>query len=467
MNVPLDPSRKAEHELTSALESGVTDDIVVLDESIRAREEEREAENEVSVSEDPTLVAVEEAPLTTVKAEEARTAEPVLEQVSERDAVRLLLFTKNSSLLVRDSFGERRLLELGRIFAEIHVVILKEESEEEIPPVIRLTDNIWLYPTESTAWWKTPYDAYRVAKEQLVFAGGFRADVVVAEDPFESGIAAHFIAEKYERTLQVHILEDIYSPEFAERDAHNSLRLMLAKYVLKRTQCVRTSTEYIKSHVVATFPDLAPFTESLPVYYNLSLWRDLPPTFDLKQKYPQFKFVILTISSMTPRSHTVEVLHACASILLTHPTVGLVIVGSGPLRGALEKRVVELGLQNHVVFEPMSEEVISHMKTANVLMHMSEDADEDPIVLEAASAKLPIIGAYENIAGALFQDGESALLAHADDLGTISKKLRDFLNDNLMRTQLSMRASDIVFERIEQDYQAYLLAYRNSIERCT
>jgi glycosyltransferase involved in cell wall biosynthesis len=87
-------------------------------------------------------------------------------------------------------------------------------------------------------------------------------------------------------------------------------------------------------------------------------------------------------------------------------------------------------------------------------------------VLEAATVKLPMIVTTAGIAGTLFTQNESAFLCEGADPAYVSEYLKRFLNDNLSRMRLATNAQEIVFERIEQDYNAYLLAYRSSVERC-
>ncbi len=461
----LDPSRKAADDLNRHInEGGAHDDIVILDERIEAREAERQSVEEDALPLDEGVS--EGVPTEEVLARDARRGERVLQTVSDRDSVRLLIFTRNEAVRTLGSFAQKRLIEFSNLFAEIHVVLLSSEVAEPSGATIRLADNVWLYSTDSTSWWKAGFDAYRIANEQLVFAGGFRADIVLAEDPFESAAAAYYIARKYERPLQVHVLEDIYDPEFKERDPHNVWRLMMAKYLLERCHCIRTNSDYLRSKVLDHHPAYTDRIETLPVYYNLEVWRDMVPTVNLKERYPQFKFTILHVSSMTERSHTIEVITGSAPLLRMYPTIGLIIVGSGPYRSAVEKHVLALGIQNQVAFEPMPDEVISYMKSSNVLIHLSEDPSEDTVVLEAASVKLPMIASKQNIAGTLLVDSESAFLCNGADPSCVGYRLKEFLNDNLSRTRFAMNAQEVVFERIEQDYVAYLAQYRASIERC-
>lgn len=459
----LDPSRKASQHLNSAITAGDShEDIVILDEKLRAREDERR----LSVD-DTVLDELHDDPETReeVRAREARQAAPILAPASERDSVRILICTRNTAYRTLGSLAQKRLLELGTLFAEIHLIILSEAGEDTVPRV-RIADNVWIYSTESSSWWRSGFDAYRIAHEQLAFAGGFRVDIIVAEDPFESGVAAYFIAQKYERPFQVHVLEDIFDEEFVQREEANRWRSYAARYVLKRADCVRTQSDFIRARVVDAVPALAEHAETLPIYYNLDAWRDMVPTASLKEKYPQFKFFVLHISAMHTKSHTREVVQGVAPLLRMYPTIGLVIVGNGPHRPAIEKQVLTLGIQSQVLFEPMPDEVVSYMKTANVLIHLSEDTEEDIVVLEAASVKLPMIASRANIAGTLFIDGESAFLCQGADPACVSQRLRDFLNDNLSCTRFAMNAQEAVFARIEQDYNAYLHAYRASVERC-
>lgn len=460
-NLPdIDPSRAAAEQLNALInEKDGHQDVVIVDEKILTREAAR-AQEAGEQSDEP-----QEQERYFVPASEARKGAQMIQTVSERNSVRLLLLTKNVAMRQLGSLAQKRLLELSKIFAEIHVVILNEFSEETTSTV-RLADNVWLYSTDSQYWWKMGYDAYTMANEQLVFAGGFRVDIIVAEDPFECAAVGYAIAQKYGRPLQIHVLEDVFSEEFHDMDEHPVVRSLISQFVLKRADSIRTSTPYLRDTIAHEYPEMTPVTEVLPIYYNLEAWRDAKPGLDLKARYPQFKFLILHVSSMQTDSHTREVIQGVAPILRTYPTIGLVIVGNGPHRPALEKQAISLGIHGQVEFEPVPDEVISHMKTANVLIHLSTNAAEDAAVLQAATVKLPIIASTTNIAGDLFKDDESAYLCDSTDPACVSQRLKMLLNDNQSRVRVALQAQDIVFDRIERDYTAYLLAYRSSIERC-
>lgn len=452
-----DPAERAKDVLDLVMEHGeVPDDVVLLDERLKA----------VIPVPDDTHGVVTKATQEEIRmsVEDERRDAPLLEYVSERDQVRLLILTRDTTVRELGSLSQRHLLELGQLFAEIHVIILNTKDEETITTV-RLAENTWLYSTHSNYWWKTVFDAKRIARTQLVFSNSFRPDIVVAHDPFESGVAGLLIARTFDRSLQVHVHEDFYDTRFVDLERYNDIRAFAAPRVLKRATSVRVKVPHLLQALVETYPLLEKRSEILPEYYDLRAWRDMTPNINLRTRYPQFRFIMLHVSSMYSTSRTAEVIEGAAPILRQYPGIGLVIVGSGPLRGVLEKKVIAFGIQNQVEFEPSPDEHISHMKSAHVLIHFSDMPEEDQVLLEAASVKLPIIARSEGLTGELFSDGESAFLCAKCDPYCITEKINTCLNQNQLRVQYAIRAQEIVFDRIQQDYRAYLEAYRSSILR--
>jgi glycosyltransferase involved in cell wall biosynthesis len=459
----LDPSKKAHDALGTVLNEGVVEneDVIVVDE--RLKEQISESVPEVAIPEVEVVEVVEPEP--TITANDARTEAVVLEAESGRQYTRLLFLTSDETILQEGSMSYAHIADLRKVFLEVHIIVLNHKNKSEEAGTQRPFDNVWIYLTESSSWWKKGYDAYHTAIAQLEFSGGFRADIIVADDLFQAGLAGTFLSKKYTRPFQVHIREDFFDKEFIESHEHPSLYEWATEYILNRVTSVRTKTEFQRQAVVHVRPELEPHTELLPSYYNLEVWRDFVPTVNLHEKYPQFKFIMLHISSMNVSSHSSEVIAGASRLLRRYQTLGLIVVGNGPLRSHLERQVIALGLPTQVIFEPMPNEILSYMKSANVLLHLSEKGDEDEIILSAAAVKLPMVANMKGLAGTLFVDGESACLCDPADNRCISDSVNMYLNENQDRARFALTAYEIVFDRIEQDYGAYLELYRESIER--
>ncbi len=447
----IDPSDRAVEQLNTLMEDPPV-------------EEEHASSDELSNSPGPDSIETLEG--TTIDVEDAREEAPVLEEDTERQKVRLLILTKDVTILQEGSVAHRRITDQRELFLEIHIVLLCTSQKGEQEPAIRLFDNIWVYPTYSSLWLLFSYDAYRVVEAQLVFGTGFHPDIIVTEDPFESGLVGYFLSKKYKRPLQIHIYEDFFDAEYVEMQDHPILYTWITGFVLRRVRSVRTKTEFQKQAIIHAHPKTATDVEVLPSYYNLDIWRGFTPILNLHEMYPRFNFIILHVSTMRASSHSSDVIAGAANILRRYPTIGLVIVGNGPLRAMLERQVISLGLQKQVEFQPAQNEVISHMKTAHILIHVSEDGGEDDVILESAVVKLPMIANGNGLAGKLFNDGESACLCDPSDSECIAKGINMYLNANQDRARFALNASEIVSERIVQDYGAYIVAYNQSIERC-
>ena len=133
----------------------------------------------------------------------------------------------------------------------------------------RVSNRVWVYRAASPYWWFLGFAAKNIAKEQLEFNNGFRPDIVVALDPFESGLAGLMVAHAYDRPFQVHISDDLFSKAFFGEHKRNSWRQRIARYVLKRTKSVRTTTDAQKEIIQKRFNRITDIA-LLPRFYNLN-----------------------------------------------------------------------------------------------------------------------------------------------------------------------------------------------------
>jgi len=450
------PAHRAERDISNATEH-VSDvpDIVFVDEGLRKLQEKNIAKEKQE--------EVEANMITEVSAE--RSAAPVIQYESTRNRARLLFITTNRLVYDEKSEMRKSVLELERMFAEVHVMVLGTEKQRS-KKAERISESVWMYPVHSKFWWKSAFDARRVANKALAFGNGFRPDIVIADGPFEDGLAGLLIAKKYQRPFQLHIKEDFFDATFPHRRNKNKWRIHIANYVLKRASCVRTHTAYLQKRIMERYGLSETQVEVLPVFYDLQTWIHAVPVMDIKKKYPEFKFTLLHISTMNKLSFTGAVIDGLFYILRQYPTIGLVVVGDGPDKEKLKEQVEAYSLSKQIKFEDDAVDVLSYIKTAQVLIHTSEETSQDQIILQAAISEVPIVCGNYGLASELFIDEESVLLCPVDSPPCFGEKINRLLNDNPLRTRLAMNARNEVLSRIEQDYGSYMNAYRSSIERC-
>ncbi|MEZ4103690.1 MAG: glycosyltransferase [Candidatus Paceibacterota bacterium] len=396
-----------------------------------------------------------------VSVEEAVNEEALFQAKSDREETRVLFISRDESLLNPSKQSLDGYTNLSDLFDEVHILILREGIKSKTP-VLRVADNVWLYTASSDDWWSTPNAGMKLVKEQLIFAEGFRPDLVVARDPFESAFLAIRIGKKFKCSVQVHVLEDYTKPVFLKKEKHNRWRRLLAKYTLSRVDSVRVITDGIYDCVNKNFKikDLA----ILPKFNNYEPLISVKPTIDLKDKYRPFVFIMLYIGRLGHDSTLFRAIDA-GRFGLRNPHIGLVVLGDGPARREFEKRAEILEIKKQVVFEPKVKDTIPYLKSASVLVITDTNAVGDELALKGAAAGIPMVISRTPAREDIFVDGESALLCEPDNTDEFSLKLNMIMNDVSLRRRLVESAQNMIRKHFHDDPEKYKTAYRNSVEK--
>jgi glycosyltransferase involved in cell wall biosynthesis len=432
LNSLLDPAKQAENVL----------DYVLRDAGEEVIQQKVEKEAEVAV-------------------EDELQASPLITLESNRKKSRVLFITRDITVLEEGSITQLHFKDLASSFDEVHILVLSLLWQTK-KGVERLGQNIWVYTTSAQYWWMQPFVAVKIARTQLQFTDGFRPDVVVALDPFESGVAGMWIAEKYDRAFQVHVTEDFLIPEFLLKDSVNSWRVRVASYVLKRTQSLRVATNTLKERLQKKYSHIKDI-ELLPRHYNIEAIIASTEGGEDINAFPQFAFVALFVGKLDHDSTLFRALDAARSILHAK-SIGLVVVGNGVTKKESQKRAEILGIKEQVIFETDESKLITYLKSADILLCTDTTEASDEVVIKAAAAGLPMLASETPLRTDLFTDGESAFLVPKEDTIGFSQKLVKFLNTPSLRVQFKDNARTIIKTRLHEDPEAYRQAYKDSIE---
>lgn len=427
-NIKYDPSRRAE---------AVLDHILKGDQGTQTAPQERK-----------------------VAVTEALSARPVLVIDSGRDRARVLFVTTDEGVLVGNSAEQLDYLQLTQFFDEVHVICLVARRGKEEPE--RAGEKLWVYPVRDKYWWRLPWAARHSASEVLNWGGAFRPDIIVGVDPFEAGLAAHLIAKKFDRPCQLHLHTDPYDPDYKKQAPDNNWRVRLATYVLKRVSSIKTKTSAIKQSV-QTVLKRASDVSVLPHFYNFTALNSAVPSFQLKERYPSFSFIILAFGPLSAISHLHDVFSAVHR-LLRNSGIGLIVIGEGPGKQLFIDKTKLLGIASSVVFLQSVDDLSSFLKTADVLLELGQDEESEVRILQAASAGLPIVAVETPLRADLFKDGKSALLCPAGDLIVVTQKLGRLINNTVLRGQLAETAKFVAESRIHEDPNGHYQALAATIE---
>ena len=123
-----------------------------------------------------------------------------------------------------------------------------------------------------------------------------RPDIVSSQDPFFLGFLAWLIAIEKGAKLHVQIHTDLFSPHFAGHGAGNWARVILARFILARADCVRVVSERIKRSLEPLH--LSVPVSVLPVFVDTEVI-DRSETINRQSLYPNFE----SSSENRPRRH--------------------------------------------------------------------------------------------------------------------------------------------------------------------
>lgn len=384
----------------------------------------------------------------------------LLDNQSNRTRSRVLFVTTTPKVLEEGSATQVEYKNLTAVFDEVHVLVLVPQKNKNTSK--RIDTKVWVYTVHHSRWWRLPWEACEKAYDLFTFNGVVRPDVVVAVDPFEAGLAGYFIAREFARPFQIHAHTELQHSDWVEASENNKWRKWIARYVLKRTHSVRTSTQQLKKYFSQQYKHIKDIAV-LPKFQNISAVLKTDSTTDLHHVYPQFSFIMVAFGPLTADSHLHDTFAALRTILLTRH-IGLVVVGSGRGKSLFSEKVEILGISDSVVFVEDPEHLYDHYKTANVLISTDISSEGEVHVVRAAAGGVPIVAYQTAMRDDLFEHNESALLVPAGDAQQIGKEVAKLINRQALRTKLSRNAKVIAKERLQEDPSAYYRSIRDTIE---
>lgn len=395
-----------------------------------------------------------------VSPQQAMTDAPLFHAKTEREVTRVLFISRNTSLLNPTQQTLDGYLNLSELFDEVHILIMRQGIPAK-NPALRVADNVWIYTVSTRFWWWAPTVALKLLNEQLVFANGFRADLIVARDPFESAIVAQKIAEQYNRPAQLHILDDYQSGGFVHKAKNNFWRRFIARFTIPQFQSVRTATDSVLLYVKTVFnpSDI----QVLPRFHDYESLIDSDESIDLKATYKPHIVFLLFSGKLDDSSAFVKALGAMRFVL-KNPRMALLVLGEGNARSEFKRRAKVLGIDRQVIFETKAPSIVPYLKSAHILIVTDTDADSEDLVLQAAAAGIPMVMAKTEIREDSFINGVSAYMCDVNDTELFSQYIDELLNKPDLRAKFARNTQELIRTKFHTDPLKYREAYRESIE---
>ena len=393
------------------------------------------------------------------------------------------MISTDENIFKEGSEVRNRMFEYGRLVEELHIVVLTARnfqfpiSNFQTNSKSQISKNTFVYPAFSNFKPLCLFSAYRIAKK-IIGHWPLIIDhcVITCQDPFETGIVGYFLKKKFSArggsalggkiSLQIQIHTDFLSPYFGRESLKNKIRVLLAKKIIPSADGIRVVSKRVRSSLITYFPNIPISKISvLPLFYDMWRFTDGAPNFDLHDKYPNHNFIILSASRLSKEKNVVMAVRAMKKVINKHPRALLLVVGSGPKLDSLKFQVKRYKLQDNVVFESWTKDIISYYKTSDVFVLTSNYEGGARTPVEAISSGLPVIMTDVPPAGELITDDFNGFIVNVDDADKMSEKIIELISNkdkHLKFKENSLRMAEGFITK-----EAYLKLYYKALVDAT
>lgn len=125
----------------------------------------------------------------------------------------------------------------------------------------------------------------------------------------------------------------------------------------------------------------------------------------------------------------------------------LVVCGEGPLAGALEQRLVELGVRDRadlLGYVPLDGGLLDAYRASHAFLHVSWTEGFPQVLVEAFAAGVPVVATA--VGGTAALAGDAALLIGPGDAGAAAAALERLREDSDLRARLVARGREVAAE---------------------
>jgi glycosyltransferase involved in cell wall biosynthesis len=180
----------------------------------------------------------------------------------------------------------------------------------------------------------------------------------------------------------------------------------------------------------------------------------------LKQEFslPKDSVVLCTVGRLVPKKNHRLFLDTAREVINTYPECYCLIVGDGPLKDEIHSYAKEIGIDDHVIFTGMRDDVIRILRMADIFIfpafHEKEAEGLPNAVMEAMLCGVPSVVSRASGSEELFNDseagfiiGESGYMSGPGPKESYVEKALMLLHDNELRRKMSDKGKAIVKEK--------------------
>lgn len=324
--------------------------------------------------------------------------------------------------------------------------------------------NLFLWPTNSKIAALGWLDAYHLGRKIIKERG---IDIIDAQDPGESGLAAWLAARKIKVIFRIQIHTDIFSPWYRRAGWKERGRYWLAKFLIPRADCIRVVSERIRQSLMSNVKCPPSNISVLPIWTDVSKFSEARSGPATEARFNDYDFKIISVGRLVDKEKNFSMLiDTMRDFVEICPRALLVIVGDGPDGKRYRLQVANYKLESNVIIEKWRDDLPLFLKSFNLFVLPSNYEGWGRVVIEAMAAGLPIIMTDVGLAGEIVKNGENGVVVPVGDRKSMLKGLIEIYQNTVERRRLAKAGKESLENLYLRTEEEYLRLYRKSYLAC-
>ncbi|MCP5101315.1 MAG: glycosyltransferase family 4 protein [Chloroflexi bacterium] len=279
-------------------------------------------------------------------------------------------------------------------------------------------------------------------------------NVVSAQDPFFTGLAAYLTAKRQNLPLNLQFAADMVdNPYWLKQRPLNKLMNILGHWLIKRADSFRVVSEKEKQKLIGL---------GIPTnrIWNLGWISDFDRFLNAngraaREKYlpSTHKRLLLFVGRLGAQKNLATLLKAFQQINQKHPDTYLLLAGDGPEKAQLVQLAQQLGISQHVQFAGLIpyEKIPSLFAAADVFVLSSIYEGNARVLAEAAATGKPVVSTDVSGASDTIINGESGYIVPVGDADLFTQRVCDLFTHPETATQMGQAAQKHILRLYNSD----------------
>lgn len=326
-----------------------------------------------------------------------------------------------------ESAAAARMVKYGELTESLKIIVLSTLQREPL----RLSERVEIDSTGSANKLRMLWDAYQLGRRVAIKENL----VITAQNPFEVGLVAYWLARKLQAGLELQVHGDFFGSSWWQwHPPLNLLRYHLGLFWLKRARAVRAVSQRVKTSLrllgiaeekITVAPIFTPPRQANPdaVAQLQGLWEG--------------QRVILGVGRLEPEKNFSLLIRAFQEIARQKSDVVLAIVGDGSEKNNLSALAARLGVTERVHFWGGQVDPAAYYAVATVLAVPSYFEGWGRVAIEALQAGCPVVMTDVGLAGEVVRDGENGLVVPVGDQAKLTAAIGRILGDPALAKRLA------------------------------